>query len=338
MLTLEQPVVGAARHLVLSAHIPSVHKEMPFPVAVYLLEQPVVAIQTLQSVYSSLVHPCERLFVPVFFAMACQQLSKIPAWLPDFTRRMVADQLLVYKQRDELGDGLPCLFSPHESLLPRAPYWESMEQKDERWAVQEPLFLSLLTWANESLLSLMQITKIKSEELTEWQELTIYSMNEVLWDTEYGIYLPRDLTCGDTVLSGSLAGVVPLIAEIANHDQAEAMRSILQANFLEDSHYYFPSNSIFNPGMQAETIDVGGLDPVLNWLLFFGLLRYEFDDLAIHLRNNMLDLMGEYGFYRYYGSERKSLGNRGIGPGKSLTTAALFAHLMQAPLQHPFYS
>jgi len=213
-----------------------------------------------------------------------------------------------------------------------------MEQKDGRWAVQEPIFLALLSWANESLLYLMGRTKIKTPELTEWQELTVYSMNELLWDTEYGIYLPRDYTCGDTVLSGSLGGVVPLIAEIATQDQAEAMRSILQANFLEDSHYYFPTNSIFNQNMEATAIDAGGLDPVLNWLLFFGLLRYDFDDLAIYLRNDMLNLIGEYGFYRYYESERKALGNRGIGAGNNPTTAGLFSHLIQVPLQYPLYS
>ena len=250
---------------------------------------------------------------------------------------MLVDQLTLYRQRDLSADGLPCLFDPQESLLPGAPYWESMEKKAGQLAVQEPLFLALISWANESLLYLAQCTGLQGHELLEWQELTTHSMNEQLWDTEYGIYLPADLTTGDTVLSSSLAGVVPLVAAVADQDQAEAMRGILQANFLEDTHYFFPTSSVFNQSMAPNLIDAGALDPFLNWLLFFGFLRYDFDDLAIHLRNNMLELLGEYGFYRYYESERNALGNRGIGEGNCSTTAALFAHLAQVPLQHPFY-
>lgn len=337
MLTLAQSVVGAAHQLSRHASTAALCRELPFSVGAMLLGQPGEAMDILRSGYSQLSHPGKRLLVPIFSALACQRLVHRADWLAGFVQEMVGDQLSLYRERDVGDDGLPCLWYPTESLLPQAPYWESMEQADGRWAVQEPLFLALLTWANESLLYLLQLTKGQSVELAEWQELTVYSMNELLWDTEYGIYLPRDLTCGDTVLSGSLGGVVPLVAEIASQDQAEAMRSILQANFLEDTHYFFPTTSVFNQDMQPAGVDAGALDPVLNWLLFFGLLRYDFDDLAIHLRNNMLDLVGEYGFYRYYESERRSLGNRGIGTGRCIATASLFAHLMQAPLQHPFY-
>lgn len=247
-------------------------------------------------------------------------------------------QLSWYDERDLDQEGLPCLFSAKESIMPNAPYWSLMQRIDHCCEVQEPAHLAVLVWSNECLLHLSGRLGLDAKELVEQNELTVFSMNDLLWDTEYGIFLPRDRTTGHLHLTGSIGGVIPLIAEIGDQEQAEAMRIILEANFIEDDHYWFPTVSLFNEDCQVDTPDSGAVDPLINWLLYYGLMRYDFDDLSIRLRENLLHLIGEYGFYPYYEHKISLLGNRGLGKGQNCNSAAVFIDIMKSQMQHPCYS
>lgn len=336
MLTLQQPVVEAARRLL------DVKQDvvLPWTLLSLLQDHPSECLRQASEINGASLHPSARLLLPVLVQQASQRATGTDldlACLHRLTEKYISDQLRWYHQRDLNQDGLPGLFSPQESLTPGAAYWDCMHPSNGQFHVQEPLHLALLAWSNECLFDLAKRVGQDIGPLLELHELTVYSMNECLWDEEYGLYLPRDLTCYDTVLTGSIGGILPLIADIGDQEQAEAMRGILEANFFDPDHYCFPTGSIFNEETGIDQPDNGAVDPVINWLLFFGLLRYDFDDLAIHLRNDALDLIGEFGFYRYYEHKKHYLGNRGLGVGQQVITAAIFVDLMERPLQHPAY-
>ncbi len=54
--------------------------------------------------------------------------------------------------------------------------------------IQDPLFLMALTWSNESLIHLGHMLNFDVLDVIQWHELTIYSMNDKLWDDECGGY------------------------------------------------------------------------------------------------------------------------------------------------------
>lgn len=335
METLQRPVVDAAWYLVdKNSFVP------PWSGVATLHRAPGKLLNSLSNNPFSIGNPSERLLVPILLWMEYGATTETAPTPPDHlqavVQRLVQQQLAWYRDRDIGEDGMPCLHYASESLLPDAPYWEDMEVQEGRYSVQEPLHLSLLVWSNECLFRLAGLTRCSTDDLLERHELTVFSMNDLLWDTEYGIFLPRDTYCGDTVLTGSIGGVLPLIADVGDQGQAEDMRAILEANFIEEGHYWVPRVSLAtedDPG----TFHKDAVDPVINWLLYYGLMRYDFDDLSIRLRTDMGNLIGEYGFYAHFEHTQSILGNRGIGNGQQPRTAAILVDIMERSLQHPCF-
>jgi len=335
METLQRSVVDAAWYLVdKNSFVP------PWSGIATRHRAPGQLLQYLSDHPFRIANPCERLLVPILLWMeyGAPTASVAPPSdrLQPVVQRLIEQQLAWYQERDTEEDGMPCLYQPSESLLPDAPYWEDMEVKGGRFSVQEPLHLSLLVWSNECLFRLAAMARCRTADLLERHELTVFSMNDLLWDTEYGIFLPRDTYCGDTILTGSIGGVMPLIADIGDQGQAEDMRAILEANFIEEGHYWVPRVSLAGEVLPSKEI-IHAVDPVINWLLYYGLMRYDFDDLSIRLRTDMGNLIGEYGFYDKYEHTQSILGNRGIGKGQQSSTAAILVDIMESPLQHPCF-
>ncbi len=335
METLQRPVVDAAWYLVeKNSFVP------PWSGVATLHRAPGKLLQALSKHPFAIGNPSERLLVPILLWMehgaTVGDAPVPPDRLQPIVRQLIQQQLAWYRDRDTEEDGMPVLHHSSESLLTDAPYWEEMDLRDGRHSVQEPLHLSLLVWSNECLFRLAAMTRCSTDDLLERHELTVFSMNDLLWDTEYGIFLPRDTYCGDTILTGSIGGVLPLIADIGDQGQAEDMRAILEANFIEEGHYWVPRVSLAGE-IPADKEGVDAVDPIINWLLYYGLMRYDFDDLSIRLRTDMGNLIGEYGFYARYEHTQSILGNRGIGKGQQSSTAAILVDMMESPMQHPCF-
>jgi len=335
METLQRPVVDAAWYLVDKNSF-----VQPWSGLATLHRAPGKLLDSMSYNPFDIVNPSERLLIPIMLWMeygtTTEAAKPPPDHLQPIVQQLIEQQLTWYHNRDTEEDGMPCLHHSSESLLPDAPYWEDMEMKDGRYSVQEPLHLSILVWSNECLFRLAGLTRCSTDDLLERHELTVFSMNDLLWDTEYGIFLPRDTYCGDTVLTGSIGGVLPLIADIGDQGQAEDMRAILEANFIEEGHYWLPRVSLAGESI-PDTSDIDAVDPIINWLLYYGLMRYDFDDLSIRLREDIGTLIGEFGFYARYEHIQSILGNRGVGKGQRTSTAAILVDIMESPLQHPCF-
>jgi neutral trehalase len=158
-------------------------------------------------------------------------------------------------------------------------------------------------------------------------DLTIYSLNEKLWDEEYGIYRSYNLVQNDSILSGSIGGLLPLVGGIPNQEQAEMIRQALEANFIQSDYWWLPTYSLNSPQILSDQLGQGSVDPIVNWLMYYGLLRYDFTDLAELLRRNTLLLIKEYGFYSAYDAKKQDIGNVGLGSGNFGPAAAVYLDL-----------
>ncbi len=194
----------------------------------------------------------------------------------------------LFLQRDAQEVALPAIFHPAESLI---------EPLDEQaLPMQEPLFLAALAWSNEGLIKIGHLLKVDILEVIQWHELSIFSMNNKLWNKEQGAYEAFSTRIGASKRLCSLAGVMPMIGEVPTQDQAEQILQKLEATFLtnqEESFILFPSCA----GESQASI-------LVNWLLYRGLKRYDFDTLAGLLRRNMLQLFKVHGFYGHFDAQR----------------------------------
>lgn len=203
-------------------------------------------------------------------------------------------QLQLCKNRFDETSGLLFLLDPKESLLPEASYWETVKKQP----IAEPAFLSLMVWSLEQLIFLGGQLEDDVSELSEYLEVLTYSINEQLWDEEYGIYFPKNLSSGQIILNDSIGGLFPLLADIPDQEQAEALYRTLANNFVQGQHFYFPTECVLD-GQEIRMVD-----PLINYLLFHGLLRYEFTTTAQALRQHTQHLVDHFGPQRWYDSKR----------------------------------
>ena len=187
--------------------------------------------------------------------------------------------LRLCEQRNYLDSGLPLLLNSQESLLPDANFWVN----HPKTPLLDSSFLALTAKALEVLIKQGNEFALDLEELSIWNELLPYSMNEYLWNEEYGLYLPLNSISGQQIENDSIAGLLPLLGSIADQEQAEAMYRCLAMNFVHPLHFYFPT-ACTEPGHQAKTLDL-----FINYLLYQGLLRYEFTATAVALKKQTLD-------------------------------------------------
>jgi hypothetical protein len=247
-------------------------------------------------------------------------------WLRPLFPKMIAAQEHWYQHRDEEEDGLIALHFSTESPLANASIWHSSDVEDQP-KIQDAAWHSLFCWASECIIDLGKVLKTNVSSIIDGLDLTIYSLNEKLWDEEYGIYRSYNLVQNDSILSGSIGGLLPLAGGIPNQEQAEMIRQALEANFIQSDFWWLPTYSLNSPQIQSDQLGQGSIDPIVNWLMYYGLLRYDFTDLAELLRRNTLQLIKEYGFYPAYDAKKQDIGNVGLGSGNFGPAAAVYLDL-----------
>lgn len=129
---------------------------------------------------------------------------------------------------------------------------------------EAPFFNAMLIWSNEHLIRIGGFLREDVQEVIEWNDLAIWSMNEKLWKEDAGCYLPFDLNKKTTIASVSINSFLPLVAGVPTQEQAEVLLETLLQQAL-------PAH-----------------DWVSNWLLYKGLLRYEMRDTAADLKRETL--------------------------------------------------
>ena len=63
----------------------------------------------------------------------------------------------------------------------------------------------------------------------------------------------------------------------------------------------------------------------MNWILYHGLKRYQFEEIAKRIKNDSLELVDKLGFYEYFNPSKKTSkeSNTGYGGENFSWTAAL---------------
>jgi len=194
--------------------------------------------------------------------------------------------------------------------------------------VQENLFLSLLIRSNEGLIKLGNKYSIDVEQVNKWQAISKKSFANKFWDDDNGIYYPFDLNSNALIKKDIIGGLIPLFAGIPTKEQAQKMVDKIERAFvLNEDWFLCPSYSANSADFDPKKYWRGPIWPNVNWLLYQGLKRYGFDDLANKIKSQTIQLIEEVGFFEYFDPRPlrdSKLEDKGLGGHNFSWTSAIY--------------
>ncbi|GHO66830.1 hypothetical protein KSC_057220 [Ktedonobacter sp. SOSP1-52] len=206
-------------------------------------------------------------------------------------------------------------------------YDEAEIRLDCPFLVQDVLFNALLCQADRDLAEIARIVGEDPTRFEKWAQQTSQAVNSKLWDEEHGIYVDFDLVENKQIHVQSAAGFLPLFAGIPDTNRAQRMYSYLNSRSfcgLDEACYALPSYDRQAPDFSPNRYWRGPVWINLDWLLYHGLRRYGFLEYAQRVRQSVLDLVQQHGFYEYY----NPLNGEGHGTHQFSWTAALLLDML----------
>jgi mannosylglycerate hydrolase len=195
------------------------------------------------------------------------------------------------------------------------------------FALQPVLFNSLLVRSNQDLAEMACALGSDPEPFETWAQSTAAGL-ESLWDDEQALYVDYDVIADQRVGVATAAGLAPLYAGVPGLSRAERMVERLAASRVPVGAAGWAVTSLApaDPGFQPTRYWRGPVWPILNWVLERGLERYGYRDRAAQVRQAVVELGRNEGFWEHY----DPLTGRGHGGEQFAWTAALVLDLLQA--------
>jgi hypothetical protein len=203
--------------------------------------------------------------------------------------------------------------------------------------VQDPLFNAMLAASNESLArigSLIGAPKKQVAQLKKWYRATKKAMNRKLWSEQSGGYLHYDLRNERLIDALTSSSFAPFFAGIPSPKRAEKLLQTLLSPKFQGSHsenYLCPSFNTQDPRFNPVKYWRGPVWINMNWLIYYGLLRYGFSETAQSVKKDTLELVLNHGLWEYFepNRARAALISEGYGAPNFSWTAALILDLLQ---------
>ncbi|MGW8266893.1 MAG: amylo-alpha-1,6-glucosidase [Longimicrobiales bacterium] len=220
-----------------------------------------------------------------------------------------------HPRRDGNGDGLFEWGSDAANISPTPPPWEveasgwqraawesgqdDLPNWDEaRWVDAAETFdlacVDLNTYLAMDMEALAYLTQETGEEAKarryreEWRRLKD-RMNERLWNEDRGLYLDRKWDGGWSPRVAA-SNFLPLAAGIPNPEQARRMLEILTHPDWFWGDFVLPTISRNDPRFPEQQYWRGTIWPPMNYLVYQGIKRYAFDEIAGELARRSVAL------------------------------------------------
>ncbi|MDV7137756.1 trehalase family glycosidase [Maribacter sp. TH_r10] len=200
--------------------------------------------------------------------------------------------------------------------------------------VQDPLFNAMLIKSNEALMELYRIiggNEDKIKVLNLWQIKSIENFNTKLFDDELGAYIHFDLRNNKPIRFVSSSSFSPLFANIPDPERAVILVKTMMERFGGDDKYlcasFDPTNERFNPKKYWR----GPVWINMNWVLYYGLKNYRFNEIAERVKQDSIALIERDGFFEYFDCRKDSGESQrtGYGGNNFSWSAALLLDLLK---------
>ena len=195
------------------------------------------------------------------------------------------------------------------------------------FVVHDVLFNSLLVQSNRDLAEISRVIAADPQPFEAWAEQTATGLDDVLWDEPEAMYLDFDVRADTQIRARAGAAFSPLYAGIPSRDRA--LRLIERLPGFEVAidgvgplvASVAPDDPQFEPALYWR----GPVWPMINWVVYTGLLRYGFAEEATEIRRALFELARREGFWEHY----NALTGRGEGTEQLSWTAALVLDLLE---------
>ena len=188
-------------------------------------------------------------------------------------------------------------------LFAERDYDEAAIRENCPFLVQDVLFNALLCRADSDLAEIARQIGADPAPFERDAEATRAAIDEQLWDEDHALYLDRDVVAGQPLRAYAAAGFIPLFAGVPDERRARLMVDGLES----------ASFGVGRPEMKAvSSYDRHGFgfSPVeywrgpvwinIDWLLMRGLDSYGFATQAVELRETIVELVADQGFFEYF--------------------------------------
>jgi hypothetical protein len=169
--------------------------------------------------------------------------------------------------------------------------------------VQDVLFNSLLCQADRDLAEIARVLGEDPSPFEERAEWSARAVNEKLWDEEHATYLDFDLIAEGPIHVYVAPNFVPLFAGIPDEKRARRMVDALQSagfGLADESVTPVPSYDRYGFAFFPVRYWRGPVWINIDWLLMRGLERYGYEEQAARLRETIVALCRDEGFYEYF--------------------------------------
>ena len=266
-----------------------------------------------------------------------ESTDNAPIWDEIWNNMNVEDARDVSLLRKDLKNVDPSMRPTHEhykryiyliDLLAKNNYEEQKLIRQYPFLVQESLFLSLLIRSNEGLINLGRKYDINIEMVYQWQAKSKMSFSDKLWDEENSIYYAFDLNSSALIKKDIIGGLIPLFAGIPTPEQAKKMADKIESTFILNENWFLcPSYSPNSLDFDPKKYWRGPIWPNVNWLLYHGLKRYGFMELANKIKLQTMQLIEEVGFFEYFDPrpiKDSKMEEKGLGGHNFSWTSAIY--------------
>jgi glycogen debranching enzyme len=257
------------------------------------------------------------------------------------------------RRRDPDRDGLVCIIHPWEAGGDAPPRWDSFLGIDQYvpeagraarikmvnelvryeydaillagngWFHVESLEINAIRAADMEAMAKIASALGKPEEASRWLDRTQvvrdgFRSRMIVNGLPYDLAGPSE----QPILQANAGQFVSLFGGLPTADQAEQLVCQLQqASFW--TSFPIPNTPTDSPEFAPEDYWRGNVWPCLNWLIYQGLRRYGYHDLADELASRSFALLERSGFWEYYHPET----GQGLG-GHTFSWAAVMLDMI----------
>jgi len=193
------------------------------------------------------------------------------------------------------------------------------------FAIQPVLFNSLLVQSNRDLAEIARVVDADPAPFEDAADRTAAGIDDRLWDDD-GAYVDFDVVANERIRTRSGAALSPLYAGVPTAERAALLVERLDDAGVEIEGRGFAVTSLppGDPRFEPTLYWRGPVWPIHNWVLYRGLARYGYHDLAERVRSAVLELARKAGFWEHYSPTT----GRGHGGEEFSWTAGLVLDLV----------
>ena len=191
-------------------------------------------------------------------------------------------------------------------VIKRAGCDEAVLYDESPFLVKDVLASAILVRANEALLEISEVVKAPEEDrakIRAWISRGRRGLEE-RWAPQLQLCLDYDLRAGEPLRASTIAGFAPLISGTEKVHRQRTLLEVLDSRaFVGHPNLRWPlppSTSPEEPEFHPRNYWRGPVWPVMNWLLWWALMKSGEKERAARLRNYGLAQLSDGRFGEYY--------------------------------------